>query len=293
MKSEETGARSRWDDPFYNQTPLTRFAATVARLAGVEAPACAAEPIEWVCDQLTAICRDRIDRVFIHNPDAVGMWLYQKYPDAFEVVLKHVQVTLPMRTAMPSITPVCFATMYTGAEPEVHGILERKKPMEPVQVDTLFEAMIRAGKKVALVSVSTASMSQLFLGKGMDIYNCEDEPAVVAKAQELILQDEYDMICVYTYMYDNMDHIYGPEGKEALEALYNQGKHFDKMVTLIKQQWKDHNTLISFSTDHGVHAFENPHELYKGKWLKVGGHGTDSPLDINVLHGIGVICASK
>ena len=61
----------------YNKTSLTRFCATVCKIMGISAPTCADEPLDWVCESLEDICKDGFDRVLIHNPDAVGMWLYQ------------------------------------------------------------------------------------------------------------------------------------------------------------------------------------------------------------------------
>ena len=45
---------------------------------------------------------------------------------------------------MLPVTPVCFGTMYTGAQPAVHGIQKYEKPV--IQIDTIFDALIRAGK---------------------------------------------------------------------------------------------------------------------------------------------------
>ena len=100
----------------YNNTSLTHFCATLCRAMGIEPPAYADAPLDWVNDTLHHLCKDGFDRVLIHNPDAVGMWLYQAYPDAFEPVLKHTQLTVPFCSVLPSVTPVCFGTMYTNLQ---------------------------------------------------------------------------------------------------------------------------------------------------------------------------------
>jgi len=258
----------------------------MAKLIGVEKPACAAEPLAWVYDTLTDLCEGTIDRVVIHNADAVGMWLYKKYPDAFLPILKHTQITVPFRSVMPSWTPVCFATMYSGALPEVHGIQAYER--HPLTIDTLFDSIVKAGKKVAIISTPGTSMSIIFQGKGVDLYICPEEENVAEKAQTLILEDKYDVLCVYAINYDEMDHRHGPEAKESLEALYGEGMIFDKLVSCIKRNWKDHNTLVAFSPDHGVHAVPEGTLDSKGNPLK-GTHGTDSPLDLNILHFMGIV----
>jgi len=272
----------------YNKNPLTRFAATICKAMGIEAPACAEPPLDWVCETLEDLCKDGFDRVLIHNPDAVGMWLYQAYPDAFEPVLKHTQLTVPFKSPMPSVTPVCFGTMYTGAEPAVHGIQEYAKPV--IQIDTFFDAVLRAGKRVALIAPPTCSLSNIFQGRDIHYYHCATEGEVVEKAQTLIAEDEYDVICVYTYMFDTFNHRHGPEARDTLNALYRQGQFFDMLVSAVKRNWKNHNTLVTFSPDHGVHKVE-PYgsELNsKGKPVR-GHHGSDRTQDLNILHYMGVV----
>lgn len=272
----------------YNKFSLTRYAATVCKLMGIEAPACADEPLDWACDLLSDLCKDGFDRVLIHNPDAVGMWLYQSYPDAFEPVLKHTQLTIPFKTVMPSVTPVCFGTMYTGAEPAVHGIQSYTKPV--IRIDTFFDAVLRAGKKVAMIVTPNCSLARVFLERDIDFYHCDTESAAVVKAQELIVQDEYDVICVYTFMYDTLTHRKGTEDPDTLDALYRQGTFFDTLVSSVKRHWKQHNTLVAFSPDHGAHDVPPGEVEYGSKGnIHKGTHGTDMTKDINILHYFGVV----
>lgn len=276
----------------YNKFSLTHYAATICKLMGIEAPACADAPLDWACDILSDLCKDGFDRVLIHNPDAVGMWLYQAYPDAFEPVLKNTQLTIPFKTVMPSVTPVCFGTMYTGAQPEVHGIQSYTKPV--IKIDTFFDAVLRVGKKVAMIVTPDCSLARVFLERDIDFYHVATEEAAVVKAQELILKDEYDVICVYTFMFDTLTHRCGTESPETLEALYRQGVFFDTLVSTVKRRWKQHNTLVAFSPDHGAHDVP-PGEVKYGSTGNIhkGTHGTDSAEDLNILHYFGVVCRSQ
>ena len=270
----------------YNKTSLTRFAATVATLAGVEKPAYADAPMDWVCDVVNDLCKEGFDRILIHNPDAMGMFLYEKYPDMFESVLKNTQLTVPFRSPTPSWTPVCFATMYTGAEPAVHGIQEYAKPI--IRIDTLFDALIRAGKKVAILATEKSSMATIFQERDMDIFTFDTEANVVTKAQELIIEDSYDVLIVYTIEYDKVEHRQGPEAPKALAAAYRECSIFDQLVSTVKRNWTMHNTLIAFAPDHGVH--QNPPDTVNSRGLPLlGDHGTDMPEDLNTLHYFGVV----
>ena len=115
---------------------------------------------------------------------------------------------------------------------------------------------------------------------------------VVEKAQELILEDIYDVLCVYTIAYDSIQHRHGSEAKEALAAMYREGVIFDQLVSTVKRNWKKHNTLIAFSPDHGAHTAIEGTLNSKGKPVK-GARGTDSPLDLNILHYMGVVLHSN
>jgi len=256
----------------YNAISLTKFASTLARIIGVEQPQCADSPI----DDFNEIINNSIDRVMIYNPDAIGMWLYQKYYTDFLTVLKHAPLCVPFQAVMPSKTPVCFATMYTGVLPAVHGIQSYTKPV--VKTDSLFDSLIRAGKKVALVVVEASSMSKIFAEKDMDYYIMDYDKQVKEKALELIKANEYDFISIYTQEYDDVMHKTGPESSESLQALRNQIEIFDELAGAIETYWEKHRSLITFSPDHGVHLVNDG----------TGTHGTDMPEDLNILHFFGV-----
>ena len=187
---------------------------------------------------------------------------------------------------MPSWTPVCFATMYTGAAPAVHGIEKYEKPV--LQIDTLFDALIRAGKKVAIVATKLSSMSMIFQERDIDFYICDTEANVVTEAQRLILEDNYDVLCVYTIEYDKIEHRKGPESKEGPAAAYREGTIFDQLVSTAKRNWTTHNTLIAFAPDHGAHK-EKPGVLNSKGLPRLGDHGLDLPVDRNILHYFGII----
>lgn len=274
-----------------NTLSLTRFAATVADITNVERPACADEPILWLEEAMADLCKEPFDRVFIQNPDCCGQWLFEKYPDAIEPVLKHTQVSVPFQTVMPSVTPVCFGTMYTGAQPAVHGIQKYEKPI--IRIESLFDSWMKAGKKVLMVAAEDCSLATIFKDRGFDIVNViEDgigqESMAFQIVQEAILEDKYDIIIFYSWMYDTLDHKFGPEAKESLTALYRQAEFFDILVKTIKREWKKHNTFIAFSTDHGCHA-----NVPTPENTDLGDHGTDSPKDLNIVHFFGAIPASK
>ncbi len=173
---------------------------------------------------------------------------------------------------MPSVTPVCFGTLYTGAQPSVHGIQKYEKPV--ITIDTLFDALIRAGKKPAIVASTNCSMAKIFLERNMDYYIFDSIAEINARAVELIMADKHDFIAVYNGNYDYTMHKNGPEAPISLAALKANSEAFAMFSVLISFHWKHHNTLVGFAMDHGCHEIDD----------NLGSHGLDMPEDLNIVH---------
>ncbi len=256
-----------------NSVSLTGLAATLADALGIERPAQANAPI----NSLAKLAEGGVDRVFMYNPDAVALWLYQKYTALFDDVVKHTQLALPLQSVMPSVTPVCFGTMYTGAFPDVHGIRRYEKPV--IKIDTLFDAVLRAGKKCAIVCDNECSMGKIFLERDMDYFYMDSLEEGRAKVMQMIEEDKYDLICVYDGSYDSTMHKNGTEAEVSIEALKANIADFDAFANAIEEKWTNHDTLIGFAMDHGCHDIDGG----------CGSHGLDMPEDLNIMHFYGRI----
>lgn len=264
------------NDEIYNSIRITSIASTIAKVMGVEPYEGFDKPNDIFLDKANEVflC-EKADRVFIYNPDAIGLWLFQKYTSMFNKALNCSNLSLPMLSVMPSVTPVCFASMYTGVMPDIHGIKSYVKPV--ITIETIFDVLIKAGKKVALVSTSNDSMSVIFLNRDMDYYIYDTYEAVNEKAFELIKKDEYDAIFVYNPNYDSTMHKFGPESIESMKELENNISFYSNAVDLIKKHWTKHNTFFGFLPDHGCHEIDG----------KCGSHGLDMSKDMNVIHFYG------
>lgn len=258
-----------------NAESLDSICAALAYSMGIEAPKYAAPKN---CELSNYIDRvfdgEKADRIIMYNPDAIAQWIYEKYIHFFNVVHTNVDVKVPLAAVMPSVTPVCFGTMYTGAQPEIHGIQKYEKPV--ITIDTIFDALIRAGKKIAIITSKQCSLSRIFLERNMDYFNFEDGNIVNinAKAAEVILRDEHDFVVIYNGNYDFAMHKYGPESMEALAELKINCHIFSCIAELVKNNWKHHNTLLGFAMDHGCHEIDG----------NCGSHGLDMLEDINIVH---------
>lgn len=256
-----------------NKISLDTLCAALCKVMGVDAPENAALPCETLTEYVDKVFAGKqADRIFMYNPDAIAEWIYRKYPHLMQEVIDRTDIEIPFCTVMPSVTPVCFGTMYTGAQPEVHGIKAYVKPV--ITIDTIFDAMIRAGKKCAIVSTARDSLSKIFLEREMDYYIYETVEEVDAKAAELIIEDKYDFMVVYNKDYDSKMHKFGPEGIEALAELRSNSEDFAMFDVLIQRYWKEHNVLVGFAMDHGCHEIDGG----------AGSHGLDMPEDLNIVH---------
>lgn len=263
---------------FHASTCITSVAPSVARILGFAPPKCAGGG-NPALEQLAtdAFSGRKADRALLYNPDAIAHHLFAHYTDLFLPVLRHAPLALPMQSVMPSVTPVCFASMYTGALPDVHGIQAYVKPV--LTCDTLFDAAIRAGRKPAIVSTCGDSISKIFLDRPMDYFLYDTVEEVNARAEELICEDQYDLIVIYNGNYDATMHRFSPEAPESLQALRDNAAAFDRFARLVKQHWTQHDTLLAFAPDHGCHPIDGG----------LGSHGLDMPEDMLIPHFYGAV----
>lgn len=265
-----------------NDISLDTICASLCYAMGIDAPNAAAERNAIFCDYIDKkVGKEKFDRIFMYNPDAVAQWIFEKYPYLFNEAASVCDLHLPLRTVMPSVTPVCFATMYTGAQPSVHGIMKYEKPI--VRTESIFDVLIRKGMRAAIIADNNCSMSKIFLDRDMDYFFYDTIEMINAKAAELIISDSYDFIAVYNGNYDAVMHKHGPESLRALAEARINASAFVTFVSLIKNNWKNHKTLYGFAMDHGCHEIDG----------NCGSHGLDMPEDLNIVHLYGSITAES
>lgn len=256
-----------------NTTSLDTVCAALAEIMGVSIPEEAASANNALVEYVDkAFGGEKADRIFMYNPDAIAQWIYEKYPQLFSEADEHTELKLPLCTVMPSVTPVCFGTMYTGAQPAVHGIRKYEKPV--IKIDTLFDALLRCGKKPVIIAYGQSSMGIIFKEREMDYFVFDTLEEVNAKAAQLILEDRYDFYVVYNGNYDTYMHKFGPEGIEALSEAKVNSRLYGMFSDMIAEHWTTHNTLMAFAMDHGCHAIDD----------NSGAHGLDMPEDLNIVH---------
>lgn len=216
--------------------------------------------------------KGKIKKALIYCPDAFGNHALKKFPKMYQDIKKSCTHETELQSIFPSVTPVCFASLFTGATPEEHGIVKYAKPV--LTCDTLFDALIRAGKKVAIIAVKNSSIDIIFRERELDYFSMDYDPLVSVKALELLEKNEHDVIVVYHQEYDDLLHDSGLFSELAVKALEHHVDSWELLVRKSKLAWKE-NFLVAFTPDHGGHI--NPDNGF-------GDHGNDSPEDMELKH---------
>lgn len=262
-------------DQFINPVCFTRSAASLSAAMGIEPPFEADPALPWLVDLLMQQMGGSAEKTLFFHPDAIAQWLWRKYPEYFVPVLRHTPMPVPFSAVLPSVTPVCFASIYSGASPEKHGIREYRKPI--LTIDTLFDRILASGRRCANVASAGCSMAAIFADRKFDAYITEDDGDTYRTVLRLLEEDRYDHISVYFGEYDSLMHKHGTENDISLAKLQEHFQHFDHIASYARKAFAGKRHLITVQTDHGVH------DLTDGR----GAHGSNETDDMNVVHFFG------
>ncbi len=213
------------------------------------------------------------EKFLLFAPDAMGCHLAGVRPDLFASVASVAPLRLSLRSVVPPKTPVCFASMFTGMDPLQHGIRKYEKPV--LTCDTLFDALARNGKRVAVVTVRDCSIDAIFRGSPVDFFSEEYDPRVTDRALSLIADGKHDFVLAYHQEYDDVMHGSTPFSDEALNAAGNHVESFLRLCRAVDLHWAAFNRAVLFAPDHGAHT-----DAATGR----GNHGDDIPEDMDVFH---------
>ena len=248
---------------------------TLCALFGVPEPAeCGAAGVAAVVDQAEHLTGrpGGIARGLIFCPDAVGEVHRQKYPEKLARVEKLAGFRIPSASVMPSVTPVCYGTIFSGASPTVHGIRKYEKPV--LEIPTLFDVFAEAGKEVAIVSVNHCSIDTIFRRRKVDYYSFRTDAQSFEMTKKLLEEDKYDLIISYYTSYDHLSHKHGPYAPVSEDALETAVRYFEELTALTDRVWQRADRVIAWVPDHGNHVVDE----------HSGTHGTNTPEDMVVNH---------
>lgn len=251
---------------------LTSFVPTLCSLFGISAPRLAHSPAFHEFADPIKNSERSISKALIFCPDAFGVHALQHLPELERRLNASSTHQVALESVFPPVTPVCFASLFTGAQPEAHGIRKYEKPR--LACDTVFDAFIRAGQKVAIVAVAGSSVDAIFRGRSLDYFSMPYDPLVTMKALELIRSGEHDLIIAYHQEYDDLLHDTSPFSELGVQALRHHVDTWEFFIRSCEAHWKN-NFLVAFTPDHGAHTNSET-----GR----GDHGELRPEDMDLRH---------
>ena len=263
---------------------ITVFTPTICELMQVDSPKTTqAHALPQVLGEAKNIFGEEpVEKCLIYAPDALGSFLLTKFSAEFNKIKEFAPITADLEAVMKSFTPVCFASMFSGALPETTGISKYEKPV--LTIETIFDVLAKAGKKVALVAVKDCSIDVIFRQRDIEYYSEPYDEDVTKRTLELLKQNEVDVIVAYNQEYDDFLHKTEPFSNQCINAMHKHLKTFNLLAEAFNKYWSKYNRSITFTPDHGAHF-----DTLKNK----GVHGTDMPEDLNVRHYWGLYKGAK
>jgi hypothetical protein len=235
------------------------------------------EPLWPVLAEARSLGIERCERVLLYAPDAVGLHICEAFPEIVAPAATAAPIAVQMKSVVPPVTPVCFSTMFTGKPPSVHGIRRYEKPV--LRCETLFDRLVRGGKKAAIVAVKGSSIDRLFQERAIDYFSERYDPEVTETTLRLVEADEHDFVLAYHQEYDDILHRTTPRGREALEAMKRHVDSFVRLANAVAMSWASRPRMLGFVPDHGGHVDPG---------TGLGTHGLDVREDMDVQHFYGV-----
>ena len=257
---------------------------TVCGLFGVDSPVLSSEPmLPSINARFRALLDDQvIERCLVYCPDALGDHVWSRFPEHVSTVSVHCPHRARVSSVFPPKTPVCFASVFTGAPPRIHGI---RKPERPVlSCDTLFDALIRAGKRVAIVAVQNSSIDLMYRNRPLDYFSETYDEQVTARVRILLDRDVHHLLVVYHQEYDDQLHATQPFSDTCVRAIGNHVASVSQLATVAQRAWGGRCHAIVVAPDHGAHL-----DAARG----FGDHGLDIPEDMQVSHWYGISGAAS
>ena len=245
---------------------MIHIAPTVSAILRIPAPAQAkGTPIQEIYASLVGS-----NKMAILAPDAFGMFAWNLWKSELPYLSTlHARNSLVLRSVMPSITPVNFATMITGTDQNGHGIHTFN---DNFACETLFDVVRKANGSSAGVGLDDCTGCKL-LGRLADICGkagLESDDGVADKIIEIADKDQPEFLIAQLGKVDYFFHKYGPSSPSVVPML----KGTDTRLKRLVEHLKPLGYGIIILADHGQHDAINP-----APGEHKGLHGTDASED--------------
>ncbi|MBN1583025.1 MAG: alkaline phosphatase family protein [Anaerolineae bacterium] len=269
---------------------MTCVAPTVSTLLDLPVPA---QATGTAIAEMVAGVRD-VDRVAILATDAFGEYAWGLWQGEMPYLRSlHAQHSLILRSVLPSITPVNFATMVAGNDLTGHGV---RTYDDDFTCQTLFDVVRAAGGQSAGIGIAGYTGERL-LARFADlagVAQVRSDDAVADTVIEIVEGHRPVFLIAQLGVVDDVFHRYGPSSPEVVPMLRDTDARLklevivplitnftvpmlrdtDARLKRLVETLKPAGYMVIILSDHGQHDIPDP----QPGGLR-GGHGSDSDQD--------------
>ncbi|TCJ15588.1 alkaline phosphatase family protein [Rubrobacter taiwanensis] len=159
-----------------------------------------------------------------------------------------------VETVYPARTVVCFSSMLTGAPPEAHGISSNLVLKLGLRVESVFDALRRAGRKGRLVGIA-----HLIDAFGDDVasvtsvaHNDRIDQNLIAAAKRELEEQDPDLLVLQLLAVDQNGHVRGTYYPEYVERIEITDRLIEGFMRWCEERgYLDGETAVILMADHG------------------------------------------
>jgi predicted AlkP superfamily pyrophosphatase or phosphodiesterase len=225
--------------------PMQSVAPTVAAVLSIPSPASA----EAGYIEKTVVDLKGVKGVAVLAIDALGYEIFNHFKDCMpclKSIFENNSATI--RSIMPSITPVNFSCMVTGASQEVHKV---KSLFSNIECETLFQVLRKNGMKSAGLGRKGYTGHEL-MGRYADYSTegkAESDEEVEKIFNDYLKTEKPEFIIVQYGATDDQFHKYGPYSDKARDAVIKADLWLSRCIDNLKSEGYG----IMILADHGQH----------------------------------------
>jgi Type I phosphodiesterase / nucleotide pyrophosphatase/Sulfatase len=158
-----------------------------------------------------------------------------------------------VETVYPARTVVCFSSMFTGAPPETHGITSNLVLKLGLKVESVFDALRRAGKKGRLVGIA-----HLIDAFGDDVasvtsvaHNDKIDQNLIAAAKREMEEHDPDLLVLQLLAVDQNGHVRGTYYPEYVERIEITDRLIEELMRWCEDRGYLEDAAVVLMADHG------------------------------------------
>jgi hypothetical protein len=178
---------------------------------------------------------------------------YEAEKPYLEKMMAEGTVFESVETVYPARTVVCFSSMLTGAAPEEHGIASNLVIKLGLGVESVFDALRRAGKKGRLVGIA-----HLIDAFGDDVasvtsvaHNDKIDQNLIAAAKRELAKQDPDLLILQLLAVDQNGHTRGTYYPEYVDRIEITDRLIEGFMRWCEERGYLDDTAVILMADHG------------------------------------------